>query len=285
MSLATAPPRTDTPFARLDREWATLYARRRHRSTARRWAAREPALADVDDLGQLITDDVEARRVYAAAVLRLVRAGDELAGRALLQLLVPGLARLASDLSCDLATSRRRQELESDVISVAWMQIAAIASGASAARQPKMILRNVRRETLRLHRRLMDEPCDVRRRPRSGPKTGPRVVPLDPSSWGVVACGTNGRRSAWSPGRPGPRPRWALAHTSDTPPSDIARITLHAAVCDGVISSTAAELVWQVAVNDQPAGRAGAALGMARSTAYKARDDALGSLRTHLAAS
>jgi hypothetical protein len=125
----------DDPFVQLDREWATLCARRRHRDTVRRWAAREPELAGVEDLDALVPACRETRSAYAPAVLRLARSSDDLAARVLLQLLVPGLLQTADALHRP-GQGSSRHELRLEVISVAWMQIAAIAAVLPAPARP-----------------------------------------------------------------------------------------------------------------------------------------------------
>ena len=249
----------DDPFVRLDCEWATLCARRRHRATLRRWAATEPELAGAESLNAFVPACPDTRRAYMPAVLRLVRGGDELAARVLLQMLVPGLLQTADALHRP-GLGPRRREVRLDVLSVAWTQVAAIAAGTSGACATRMILWNVRRETVRHLRRLRGAACDPGRRPRV---LGGDPVPIDPVDL----------------------ERTVTATAESVGGADEARVLLQCAVNDGVLSSSAAQLVWQVAVNDQPTNWVGADLGMTRLASYRARDRALDSLRTYLAAS
>ncbi len=248
----------DDPFVRLDCEWATLCARRRQSDTVRRWAATEPELAGAESLDAFVPACPDTRRAYMPAVLRLVRAGDQLAARVLLQMLAPGLLQTADALHRP-GRGPSRREVRLDVISVAWTQIAATAAGTSGARTTRMILWNVHRETVRHLRRLRGAACDPGRRPRV---MGGHPVPIDPVDL-----------------------ERTVTATAESPGADEARVLLHCAVNDGVLSSSAAQLVWQVAVNDQPTNWVGADLGMTRLASYRARDRALDSLRTYLAAS
>jgi hypothetical protein len=83
------------PFDALDAEWALL-CRRHHRSTVvASWARRHPALATAVRLDDVIPPAGVDRRPACQALAALAGEGDDLAARALLQLLVPGLVRLA----------------------------------------------------------------------------------------------------------------------------------------------------------------------------------------------
>jgi hypothetical protein len=98
----TAPPRTSCFSFRLDAEWARIRRARRCLLAARRWAADDPShplavlVADATDLDVVIR--ATQRGVSPAGsdeviLLRLVELArhDELAGRVLIQRLLPGL--------------------------------------------------------------------------------------------------------------------------------------------------------------------------------------------------
>jgi hypothetical protein len=123
-----------------------------------------------------------------------------------------------------------------------------------------MILWNVHRETVLCLRRLRGAACDPGRRRGLGYGD---LVPIDPVEIERRVTATAGPVGS----------------------ADEARVLLHRAVKDGVLSSAAAQLVWQVAVDDQPTNSVGDGLGMSRLAAYRARDRALDSLRSYLAAS
>jgi hypothetical protein len=89
-------PGSRRPFDALDAEWALLCRRHRRSSVVADWARQQPALASVARLGDAIPPAGADRRPYCQALAVLAAAGDDLAARALLQLLVPGLVRLAA---------------------------------------------------------------------------------------------------------------------------------------------------------------------------------------------
>jgi hypothetical protein len=83
------------PFDALDADWALLCRRHRHSTVVARWARQEPAVATATRLADVIPPPGVDRTATCRALARLTAAGDDLAGRALLQLLLPGLVRLA----------------------------------------------------------------------------------------------------------------------------------------------------------------------------------------------
>lgn len=83
------------PFVALDSEWWTICRRSRRSGLPRRWTL-EPALDGLVHLAGLIPPPGVDRGPISAAMVRLLRDGDELAGRVLLQLCVPGLFQLAA---------------------------------------------------------------------------------------------------------------------------------------------------------------------------------------------
>lgn len=97
---------TATPFTALDAEWAVVCAGRAAQASLRSWAEQCPPLADVADLEALrallhggrdyaVADEVLGFLLRQAAVSG---GGDQFACRVLLQLLVPGLGKLARTL-------------------------------------------------------------------------------------------------------------------------------------------------------------------------------------------
>ena len=98
----TAPARTSRFSSRLDAEWAQIRTARRSLVVARRWAADEPhhplaeLVATATDLGVVIRAtqrDVSPAGSDEVILLRLVELArhDELAGRLVIQRLLPGL--------------------------------------------------------------------------------------------------------------------------------------------------------------------------------------------------
>ncbi len=82
-------------FAALDADWERWCRRSRRADGMAEWGRREPALAGLATLADVVPPPGEDRIEVCRAVGRLAAAGDALAARALLQLLVPGLAALA----------------------------------------------------------------------------------------------------------------------------------------------------------------------------------------------
>jgi len=83
------------PFDALDADWAMLCRHHRRSTVIARWARQEPALAGATRLADVIPPSDVDRGPRCRALARLTTAGDDLAARALLQLLAPGLVRLA----------------------------------------------------------------------------------------------------------------------------------------------------------------------------------------------
>lgn len=85
-----------TPFDQLDTDWATICRRTRRSNVLGRWAGQEPDLAQLRRLEEVIPSRWVEREARCAAVARLHIGGDDLAGRVLLQLLIPGMTVVAA---------------------------------------------------------------------------------------------------------------------------------------------------------------------------------------------
>lgn len=113
------------PFAALDGEWRAICRRNRRCGLPRPWAL-EPPLAGVANLADLIPRPGVDREPISAALARLHRGGDALAGRALLQLCVPVLVHLAGQWQRELG----RWNLAAwEVVSTAGIYIARLGRG------------------------------------------------------------------------------------------------------------------------------------------------------------
>jgi hypothetical protein len=135
------PVPTSDPFRQLDVDWAYLCRRHRDSTKVARWARSEPELTDLGQLADVIPPPGVDRTPRFAALVRLTAAGDELAARALLQLLVPGLVLITTDLG-------NRDEVASAVVSTAWLHIARIRAGVLRCRTPQFVWRSVRRDVI-----------------------------------------------------------------------------------------------------------------------------------------
>jgi hypothetical protein len=96
MARITSHSQTRDPFTVLDADWAMLCRRHRRSTATSQWARREPALASAAQLADVIPAPGVDRGPICQALARLAAGRDDLAARALLQLLVPGLVRLAA---------------------------------------------------------------------------------------------------------------------------------------------------------------------------------------------
>lgn len=138
-------PGSMRPFDALDAEWALLCRRHRRTSVVADWARQRPALASAVRLADVIPPAGVDRRSYCDALAALAAAGDDLAARALLQLLVPGLVRLAA---------RWRWQLDGmtaagwDVIARAGLHIARLANTEITGSVAGWLLRSVERDLI-----------------------------------------------------------------------------------------------------------------------------------------
>lgn len=250
MALALSHPAATrhTGFACLDREWASQCRLHRNNQTMLgRWAESEPALIGIDRLEDLVPPPGRDRYRRFGALARLTASGDSLAARVLLQLLVPGLARLSGDLE----SGRLDDDVAGDVIAAAWAYIERLRVGDLHWWAPTYVLRSVRRD-------LLAERARERRRMQ---EIGPSLVPV----------ASDDQRSG------------APSAESSVLGGSGARALLSEAVQGGTISSTAADVLWLSVVSDRPVPAVARAVGLPVSTAYRLRRQAVIALRTALA--
>lgn len=140
---APTSPGSPRPFDALDAEWAVLCRRHRRSAVVARWGQLQPALATAARLCDVIPPPGVDRRPFCQALAALAAAGDDVAARALLQLLVPGLVRLAS---------RWRWQLDGmtaagwEVIARAGLYIARLGSTEITGSVAGWLLRSVERD-------------------------------------------------------------------------------------------------------------------------------------------
>jgi DNA-directed RNA polymerase specialized sigma24 family protein len=138
-------PSSRRPFDALDTEWAMLCRRHRRSTVVADWARQHPALASLARLGDVIPPAGVDRRPYCQALAALAAGGDNLAARALLQLLIPGLVRLAA---------RWRWQLEGmsaagwEVIARAGMYIARLTDTEVTGSVAGWLMRSVERDLI-----------------------------------------------------------------------------------------------------------------------------------------
>jgi hypothetical protein len=262
VSMAIPPLPLADPFAQLDREWARLSSRRRHAATVRRWAMQASALADVTGLADFVVEDRSRRCRYFGAVVELVRRDDDLARRVMVQMLVPGLVCMTSELAT-MFGGVHREDLASDVVTAAWDQAFALSTGRSSARTPGCILRNIRRDTIRWHRSL---------RPRGAGLegvSGVRPGRGDDETTGaglVVPRMPHGRANEVE----------AMFDECET------RLVLAGAVRNGVVDKRLADLIWRVVAEDRQFKQAASDVGLSEPWAYQLRARTTPALRAHL---
>lgn len=143
-------PRTPRPSDALDAEWAVLCRRHRRSPVVADWARRQPVLASLARLTDVIPPPGVDRRPYCQALATLAAEGDDVAARALLQLLLPGLVRLAD---------RWRWQLEDmdtavwEVIARAGLHIARLAHTQITCSVAGWLLRSIERDMVDDRRR------------------------------------------------------------------------------------------------------------------------------------
>ncbi len=88
-------------LAELDREWAELDRSPATAGALEGWGTKEPALAGLRSLAAVLRERRSSRGPEVLSALARLAGDDELAARALLHALVPGLLRLASTTCAD----------------------------------------------------------------------------------------------------------------------------------------------------------------------------------------
>lgn len=136
----------ENPFTALEQDWAMICRRNRRGGVIERWGMQEPALADLLRLADVVPLpglDVD-RAPICEAVARLHVAGDDLAGRALLQLLIPGMIRIAARWSTRL--SGGVTEACWEVITRSSIYIAGLREGVVDCSPAGYVLQSVHRD-------------------------------------------------------------------------------------------------------------------------------------------
>ncbi|WP_298329939.1 hypothetical protein [Haloactinopolyspora sp.] len=138
--------RTDASLAgRLNHEWARLRADTAAEATVRRWAREHEALSGCRSLTDVETlvrsSDRERCNLILLTLVRLAHAGDDLAGRTVLQLMLGKAIRIAAS-RCGLDT---QHSLEEAAISALWTAIATYP----VERRPTKVAANLAMDTLR----------------------------------------------------------------------------------------------------------------------------------------
>lgn len=139
-------------YRQLLQEWVTLNANPTARVSLRRWARSQPVLAGLERPGDVVDaiDEADHGRTdeLLGALLALLRDGHQLAGRVLLQAMLPKLLRLAS------STNRRSAfPCLEDQRAAAVAEFWGVATTYPLERRPARIAANLAMDTLsRLHK-------------------------------------------------------------------------------------------------------------------------------------
>jgi hypothetical protein len=146
-------------FAALDADWERWCRRCRRAEVVAEWARREPALAGLATLADVVPPpgdgrcdraDRADRAEVCRAVGRLAAQGDALAGRALIQLLVPGLAAVAGRWRWRLGGT---EAAGGEVVSRAAEYVARLARADIRCSPAGYVLRSVERDLAHAARR------------------------------------------------------------------------------------------------------------------------------------
>jgi DNA-directed RNA polymerase specialized sigma24 family protein len=143
---APTSPGSLRPFDALDADWALLCRRHRRLPVVARWAQHQPALATLARLDDVIPPPGVDRRPYCQALAALAADGDDLAARALLQLLVRLAARWRWQLDGMTATGW-------EVIARAGTYIARLGSTEITGSVAGWLLRSIERDLIDDRRR------------------------------------------------------------------------------------------------------------------------------------
>lgn len=229
------------PFEDLDRDWALLCTQHRRSQRVHEWARQEPALRSVRRLEDVIPTDRQDRTATLRAVARIYVAGDELAGRTLLQLLVPGLIQL---------TVRWREALGGvsnaghEIVGRAAISIAGLRDRNVRCSPAGYVLRSINRDLRDDLARQVSEPLPL---DADEVETSRSVDPTEPDR--------------------APSAEEVVSRSS------FVHMTIGAAVRHGCLTRTGAEIVLR-ALHGQSLPAAARDVGMCTATAYRAFDAA-----------
>lgn len=180
------PARRSTGLVgQLNREWDTLLADPGTEAALARWERREPLLRGLDTLGglpALVGQDADG---VLLALVRLAQAGAPLAGRAVLQLMLGKVARVArSQYGCG-----DREEALAAAVGALWQSVATYPVG----RRPVRVAANLALETLAGTRRDLASARASRGwlplpEPGGGPSADEAGLGVDGEVWQVLAA-------------------------------------------------------------------------------------------------
>ena len=241
-------PTETNPFDELDADWAVLCRRHRRSVVVARWALAEPALGAARALADVIPGAMADRADACEALARLAAQGDDLAARALLQLLLPGLVRTAAQWGSAYGGT---WAAGLEVLASAARYIARLRHGVSC--HPAFyVLRSVRR----------DRATETRKA-----RTAHLQVVTDQALTDLIDTH--------------PRSSTAPSAEHDALSGPLIQAVLDDAVRRGEVPEVTAQLLWLEA-EGHSALAAAESTGVPRSRAYRLRVEGLAAARRHL---
>lgn len=148
-----APEEVVSPLYRqLTQEWATLHALTSTGATVRRWGRLEPALTGFTRPGDIV-DAIDAaaperKDELLLALVRLFQRGQQLAGRTVLQAMLPKLVRISLHVSACLTDASDRDGLWEEKRHIAVAEFWDIMADYPAERRPTSLSGNLALDTL-----------------------------------------------------------------------------------------------------------------------------------------
>lgn len=144
------PSQVSSPLYRqLIDEWIDLNQLNSSRLAVRRWGRAEPALQGYDRPADLVdavdVADAAGQDRMLLALIRLTQTGHQLAGRVVLQLMLPKLGRIAIRTAGHGSDSAWTEDRRHIVVAEFW----AVVSGYPVDRRPSRVAANLSLETLR----------------------------------------------------------------------------------------------------------------------------------------
>lgn len=150
-------------FTQLAQEWPRLAALPSMAATLRRWGRQEAALADTLDLGDLL-DRIDGSHgvqedELLLALVRLAQGGQQLAGRVVLQAMLPKLTRMVRNTRPLSSDDFELEDRRHTAVAAFWE----VLSGYPVSRRPSSVAGNLALDTLReltgMRKAPVDRPC------------------------------------------------------------------------------------------------------------------------------
>jgi excisionase family DNA binding protein len=238
--MTNSPRTTGRPvdfYSALAHEWERLARSPQARSSFRRWRQASPLLAGFPSPGHITAaithSDQPARSAPLLAALLEIATRDPLARHAVLTAIIPQLRSIATrrwKLAGTDGLWVQRQDLDGEVISLAWLAIAN-ASGQHPAPPAQSVVRQVERQLRTIHQ--------------SYRRTLRRTIPFQPDLAPVQPAGNN------------------------LPPLESTTTLLLDAVRSGQLDPIDAAIAYQVAVAGRPLVRVTERFGLTRNSAQR----------------